>query len=127
MPHPAKATNPAAGRMCNPRKGTLINQRHPADHPVRRQYLEVDRTRKQIDATQATLEAQQATVEVQKGKLDAGSGTVLLWTIAERDLLSAQLSKEQAKTNHLKALVELYRLEGTLLFRRGLAAPGAAP
>jgi outer membrane protein len=123
----AKASYRSAELSLEQLKDTLDNQRQLAELDVRTQYLEVERTRKQIDATQATLEAQQATVDVQKGKLDAGSGTVLLWTIAERDLLSAQLAKEQAKTNHLKALVELYRLEGTLLFRRGLAAPGAAP
>jgi outer membrane protein len=108
-------------------EGTLDNQRQLAQLDVRTQYIEVLRTRRQIDATRATREAQQATVDVQKGKLDAGNGTSLDWAIAQNNLLNAQLSEVQAVTNHLKALVSLYRLEGTLLLRRGIQAPGATP
>jgi len=42
-----------------------------------------------------------------------------------RDLLQSRLQEVQAMTNHLKSLVTLYRLEGSLLVRRGLEAPGA--
>ena len=33
----------------------------------------------------------------------------------------------QAVANYLKALVDLYRLEGSLLARRGISAPGTQP
>ena len=56
----------------------------------------------------------------------AGNGTSLLVAQAQQNLLTAQLSEVQAVTNHLIALVEVYRLEGSLLYRRGLDAPGGA-
>ena len=108
-------------------QGSLDNQRQLAQLDVRNQYIEVVRTRQQIDATRATRQAQQATYDVQKGKLDAGNGTSLDLAIAQNNLLNSQLSEVQAVTNHLKALVTLYQLEGTLLLRRGIAAPGATP
>jgi len=46
---------------------------------------------------------------------------------AQRDLLESQISETQAIANQLKALVELYRLEGSLLERRGIMAPGREP
>jgi outer membrane protein TolC len=106
---------------------TLDNQAQLVQLDVRTQYIEVRRTRDQIDATRAQREAREANLQVQEGKLTAGSGTSLLVAIAQRDLLSAQLAEVQSVTNHLKSLVELYRLEGTLLLRRGLDAPGATP
>lgn len=106
---------------------TLDNLAQTVQLDVRTQYIEVDRTRKQIDATHATRMAQEANLKVQQGKLAAGNGTSLDVAIAQRDLLNAQLSEVQSVTGHLKALVTLYRLEGTLLLRRGLDAPGKTP
>jgi outer membrane protein TolC len=94
---------------------------------VRTQYIEAERTRQQIDATRATLVAQETALRVERGKFLAGKSTSLLVAQAQRDLLSAQLQEVQAVTGHLKALVALYRLEGSLLYRRGLDAPGATP
>jgi len=45
----------------------------------------------------------------------------------ERDLLASQIAEVQAVANCLKAYVELYRLEGSLLDRRGIAAPARNP
>jgi outer membrane protein len=123
----AEATFHAAQLTREQLQGTLDNQRQLAQLDVRGQYIEVVRTRRQIDATRATREAQQATFDVQKGKLDAGNGTSLDLAIAQNSLLNAQLSEVQAVTSHLKALVTLYQLEGTLLLRRGIQAPGDQP
>ncbi len=40
---------------------------------------------------------------------------------AQRDLLASQVSEVEAVINNLTARTALYRLEGTLLARRGLA------
>jgi outer membrane protein TolC len=106
---------------------TFNNLIQTVELDVRTQYIEVERTRQQIDATRATRVAQEATLQVAQGKLAAGNGTSLDVAIAQRDLLSDQLSEVQAVTDHLKALVTLYRLEGSLLLRRGLHAPGEKP
>ena len=99
----------------------------PCRSTWRTQYIEVQRTRQQIDATQATRAAQQTALTVEQGKLRAGNSTSLLVSQAQNNLLSAQLAEVQAVTGHLKALVLLYRLEGSLLYRRGISAPGAHP
>jgi len=91
---------------------------------VRTQYIEVERSRQQIDATKATRLAQEAAFHAEQEKLNANKGTSLQVAQAQRDLLSAQLAEVRAVTNHLKALVYLYRLEGSLLYRRGISAPG---
>ena len=44
---------------------------------------------------------------------------------AQRDLLVSQIGEVRAVVNYSKALVTLYRLDGSLLLRRGIAAPGA--
>jgi outer membrane protein len=48
----------------------------------------------------------------------------LLIARAQRDLLDSQLEEVEARVEFRKALVDFYRLEGTLLIRRGIAAPG---
>jgi len=106
---------------------SLKNLEQTVQVDVRTQYIEAERTRQQIDATRATRVAQETALRVEIGKFRAGNSTSLLVAQAQRDLLAAQLSEVQALTGHLKALVELYRLEGSLLYRRGLEAPGGSP
>jgi outer membrane protein TolC len=91
---------------------------------VRGAYIEAQRTREQIDATMATRVAQATKAQVEEEKFKVGKSTSLLVAQAQRDLLIAQISEVQAVTGHLKALVALYRLEGTLLDRRYISAPG---
>ena len=43
---------------------------------------------------------------------------------AQRDLLASQIAEVQAVVNQLSALTALYRLDGSLLERRGIAVPG---
>jgi outer membrane protein TolC len=60
-------------------------------------------------------------------KFRVGKSTTLLVGRAQRDLLSAQIDEIRAVVGHLNGLVELYRLEGSLLERRGISAPGREP
>jgi outer membrane protein TolC len=53
-----------------------------------------------------------------------GRSTAFLVSQAQRDLLSSQIAEVRAVANYLKALVALYTLEGSLLERRGIEAPG---
>ncbi len=46
---------------------------------------------------------------------------------AQRDLVQSQISEIEAIINHIKALIEIYRLEGSLLEHRGINAPGREP
>lgn len=94
---------------------------------IRTAYVEVGRAREQITATAATRESQEEKLRVETEKFRVGKSTSLLVAQAQRDLVSSQIGEIQAITNYFKALVALYRLEGSLLSRRGVAAPGAEP
>ena len=94
---------------------------------VRSAYIEVTRTQEQISATTATRNFQEEKLRAETEKFRVGKSTSLLVGQAQRDFVASQIAEIQAVANYLKALVALYRLEGSLLQRRGLAAPGAEP
>ncbi len=105
----------------------LANLNQLVEQDIRSAYIEVERSRLQIDATAATSRLQQTTLEVEREKYRLGRSTILLVSQAQRDLLSAQLAEVQATAEYLQALVNLYRLEGSLLERRGVDCPGGEP
>jgi outer membrane protein TolC len=94
---------------------------------VRSAYIEVERTQEQISATTATRKFQEEKLRAETEKFRVGKSTSLLVGQAQRDFVASQIAEIQAVANYLKSLVALYRLEGSLLQRRGLAAPGAEP
>lgn len=106
---------------------SLRNQAQLVQLGVRTQYIEVERTRQQIDATRATRIAQQEALRLETEKYKAGRSTALAVSQQQNALLTDQLDEVLAVTGHLNALVELYRVEGSLLYRRGLKAPGGEP
>jgi outer membrane protein TolC len=94
---------------------------------VRSAYIEVTRAREQISATAATRNFQEEKLRAETEKFRVGKSTSLLVGQAQRDFVASQIAEIQAVANYLKALVALYRLEGSLLHRRGLSAPGGEP
>ena len=94
---------------------------------VRSAYIEVTRAQEQISATTATRKFQEEKLRVETEKFRVGKSTSLLVGQAQRDFVASQIAEIQAVANYLKALVALYRLEGSLLNRRGLAVPGGKP
>ncbi|MBI5093793.1 MAG: TolC family protein [Candidatus Hydrogenedentes bacterium] len=105
----------------------LANMAQLVEQDVRGGYVEVGRAHEQIAATSATRRLQDETLQVETEKFRVGKSTVLLVAQAQRDLLTAQINEVQAKTAYLKAIVNLYRLEGSLLERRGVRCPGSEP
>ena len=105
----------------------LRNLEQQAEVEIRSAYLEVDRTREQIRATGTTLALQEARLAAETEKFRVGRSTSYLVAQAQRDLLESRLDQARSVVSHLNALIELYRLEGSLLERRGLALPSAAP
>jgi len=94
---------------------------------IRSAYVEVSRTHEQITATAATRTFQEEKLRVETEKFRVGKSTSLLVAQAQRDLVASQIAEIQAVANYFKALVGLYRLEGSLLQRRGVWAPGGEP
>jgi len=94
---------------------------------VRSAYIEATRAREQIVATAATRNFQEEKLRTETEKFRVGKSTSLLVAQAQRDLLASQIAEIQAFANYLNALVALYRMEGSLLQRRGISAPGKKP
>jgi len=94
---------------------------------VRSAYVEVNRAREQVAATAVTRKLQEEKVRAETEKFRVGKSTTLLVAQAQRDLLQSQIDEISAVVANLKAIVELFRLEGSLLLRRGIEAPGREP
>ena len=94
---------------------------------VRSAAIEVKRTAEQVAATQATRKAQEEKARAEAEKFRVGKSTAILVAAAQRDLVESQIAEIQAAVNCLKAVIDLYRLDGSLLERRGIAAPGRTP
>ncbi len=108
-------------------KDAISNLSQLIEVDVRTAYLEIARSQEQVVATAATRKLQEEKVGVETEKFRLGKSTSLLVAQAQRDLVSSQIDEVQAVVNYLKAFVEMYRLEGSLLERRGIAGPGREP
>ena len=94
---------------------------------VRDAYIEVQRSQEQVAATAVTRKLQQEKVRAETEKFRVGKSTTLLVAQAQRDLLQSQIAEVQALVSNLKAWVNFFRLEGSLLERRGIQCPGREP
>jgi outer membrane protein TolC len=94
---------------------------------VRSAYIELERAKEQVAASAVTLKLQEEKLKAETEKFRIGKSTTLLVAQAQRDLMSSQLTQTQAVASYLKDLVELLRVEGTLLQSRGISSPGAEP
>lgn len=94
---------------------------------IRAAYIEVLRSKKQIGASKATRRFDEEKLRIETEKFRVGKSTSFLVAQAQRDLLVSRIAEVQALTNYLKALVDLYQADGSLLERRGIRAPGRKP
>jgi outer membrane protein TolC len=94
---------------------------------VRTAYIEVNRTKQQISASSVTRKFDEEKLRTETEKLRVGKSTSFLVAQAQRDLLVSRIAEVQALANYLKALIDLYRLDGSLLERRRISAPGREP
>ena len=92
---------------------------------VRMAYIEVGRTREQIAAGTATREFEEEKLRTETERFRVGRSTNFLVAQAQRDLLVSRINEVESVVGYLKALVDFYRLEGSLLQRRGIEAPGS--
>lgn len=106
---------------------SLHNLEQLVDLDVLLAHIDVQRTREQIAATRATRELRAETLRAETEKFRIGTSTGFLVAQAQRDLLESQIAEVRALVVHRQQLIELYRLEGSLLLRRSIAAPAADP
>lgn len=94
---------------------------------IRSAYLQITSMQQQVIATKASRELQEEKLRVETGKFEVGKSTSILVAQAQRDLLQSQITELLAIISYQIAIVELYRFEGTLLMRNGIASPGGEP
>lgn len=111
----------------NQARDAIDNLAQLVELDVRAALIEVTRAREQVSATAATRALQEETLRAEMEKFRVGKSTSFLVARAQRDLVAGQAAEIEAVVLYLKSITELYRLDGTLLGRRGLEAPGAEP
>jgi len=82
--------------------------------------VEVKRTSEQINASTATRQLREEVLRTEEEKFRVGTSTALLVSQAGRDLIASQIAEVEAVIAYRKALLELYRADGTLLDRRAI-------
>jgi outer membrane protein len=127
MNRAAKARNLQAVLTRRQQREAIDNLAQLIEVDVRGAYLEIARAQEQVTATAATRRLQDEKLQSETEKFRLGKSTSLLVAQVQRDLVAAQIAEVQAVVSYLKAFVELYRLEGSLLDRRGINAPGREP
>ncbi len=105
----------------------LANLARLVELDVRSACIEASRAAEQLSATAATRRFQEETLRGETEKFRVGKSTAFLVAQAQRDLLLSQIVEVRVIVNYRKALVELYRLDGSLLLRRGILVPGDIP
>jgi outer membrane protein TolC len=100
------------------------NLRLLVEMDVRLARIEVERARQQIAASGRTREQDEEKLRAEAEKFGIGRASAFQVARAQRDLVRSRLAEAAALADAHKALVELYRLDGSLLVRRGILAPG---
>jgi len=80
-----------------------------------------------ISASTATRKFQEEKLRIETEKFRVGRSTNLFVAQVQRDFLASRIGEVKTVVNYLKAIVDFYRLEGSLLERRGIRAPGCNP
>ena len=94
---------------------------------VRTAYISVRSALEQIQASRASRQLEEEKVRIETERFRVGRSTSFLVAQAQRDLVRSRILEISAVVEHLKALVDLYRLDGSLLERWGIRTPGCEP
>ena len=106
---------------------SLKNLAQLVELDVRVAHSEAKRTLEQVQASAVTRQLEEEKVRAEMEKFGVGKSTSLLVAQAQRDLLLSQVVEVEAVINHRKAMIDLYRLDGSLLKRRAIQSPGREP
>jgi outer membrane protein len=103
---------------------SLTNLEQLVEVDVRSSLIEINRAGEQVTATEATRKFQEESLRAETEKFRVGKSTALLVARAQRDFLVGQLAEIEAVITYLKAIIDFYQSEGTLLERSGISVLG---
>jgi outer membrane protein len=127
MNRSAQAKNQQAILSRQQAQEALDNLEQLVEVDIRGAYLQITSVQQQVVAAKASRELMEEKLKVETGKFEVGKSTSILVAQAQRDFLQSQITELTAAINYQIAIVELHRLEGTLLMRSGIASPGSEP
>jgi outer membrane protein TolC len=127
MNRSAQAKNQQAILSRQQAQEALGNLEQLVEVDIRGAYLQITSVQQQVVAAKASRELLEEKLKVETGKFEVGKSTSILVAQAQRDFLQSQIAELTAAINYQIAIVELHRLEGTLLMRSGIASPGSEP
>jgi outer membrane protein len=104
---------------------SIENLRQLISLEVRNALLEVERSLQQISASASRRALQEEVARTETIRFQVGTVTALDVARVGRDLLESRINEVEAIVNYRQSLINLYRLDGTLLLRRGIQGPGA--
>lgn len=116
----AKAKHAAAGWSLDQANAALHNMEQLVQVDVRSAHVDVEQASAQVKAADATTLLREKTLALEQEKFRLGRSTTLLVAQAQRDLVESQISQAKAVIGARKALLDLHRLEGSLLAHRGI-------
>lgn len=116
----AKALHDRAQFSLEQSRLALNNLEQLVQVDVRSAYVDVKRNEEQINATRATRIAREKTLNIEQEKFRVGKSTAFIVAQAQRDLVAGRIAEIEAVIEYRKALMSLYRLDGSLLNRRGI-------
>lgn len=90
------------------------------DVEVRTAILEIERTSRLIYSTKVTEELRRRQLDAEMEKFRVGRSTQIEVSQTQRDYVQSQLDRVIAEVANINAYLELYRVEGTALQRRGI-------
>lgn len=116
----ARAANRRANFQKSAAEEAIQNFCQLIDVEVRTAILEIERTSRLIYSTQVTEELRRRQLEAETEKFRVGRSTQIEVSQAQRDFVQSQLDRVVAEVANINAYLELYRVEGTALQRRGI-------
>ncbi len=105
----------------------LENMAQLAAQDVLSAYIEIARSSKQIIASSVTVKYQKKKLGAEVERYRFGKSTMFRVSQTERDLVESQVDAVRAVADYIKSLTQFYLVEGSLLVRRGISAPGREP
>jgi outer membrane protein len=123
----ARARNQRAELSRQQAREALDNLAQLVEVDIRGAYIQIISAEEQVAAAKASRELQEEKLRVETEKFNVGKSTYLLVAQTQRDFLQSQLTEIQAIIGFQVAVVEMHRLEGTLLLQSGISSPGNVP
>jgi outer membrane protein TolC len=116
----AKARHERTGWSLEQMRLAIRNMEQLAQAEVRAAFLDAGQTAERIPAAEASRKARERALSAEEEKFGVGRSTAFQVAQARRDFLASRLACVDAAVAYRKALLDLYRLDGSLLPRKGI-------